>query len=190
MKSKIRDTWEELRGLKKIEQQMWRQLKPKLREKGMENKFNEIWAEEKDRLYKELKLKKNKKIKWIKNKYYKKDKIPDIIEGVIVKDQEVGEEFEMKTTTYGGIQLTSDEESVMKLHPKYTVFDKVDPVDCEAEIEKAMAKIRWARMEDKKDERNETNDTPDGRTESQIEREVETQRDDEPDEEQHNTQDR
>ena len=59
-----------------------------------------------------MKLKKNKKIKWIKNKYYKKDKIPDIIEGIVVKDQEVGEEFQMRATTYGGIQLTSDEESV------------------------------------------------------------------------------
>ena len=146
MKSKMRDTWDELREQKRIEQHMWRQLRPKLREKGKENRFNEIWAEEKNGYYKGLKNKKDRKLKWIKNKYYKKDKIPDVIEGVIVKDQEIGEEFEMRTTTYGGVQLTSDEESVMKLHPKYTVFEKVDPVDCEAEIEKAMTKITTNRM--------------------------------------------
>ena len=124
MKSKIKDSWDEIREQKRIEQQIWRQLRPKLREKGKENEYNRIWAEEKDRVYKELKMKKENKIKWIKSKYYEKEKVPDIIEGVIVKDQEIGEEFEMKVTKYGGVQLTKEEESILRVHPKYTILTK------------------------------------------------------------------
>ena len=155
---------------------MWRQLRPKLRERRKKNEFNEIWAEEKDRFYTEMKLKKNRKIQWIKKKYYGKEEIPDIIEGVTVKDQEISNEFEMNIVTYGNVQLTNDEESVMKLHPKYTVFDKVDPIDCEAEIEKAMTKIRWLKLEEnKKERRNNTNDVPRNQREDRIEREAEDQ---------------
>ena len=98
-------------------------VKTKTKRERVKNEFDEIWAEEKDRFYTELKLKRKQEIGWIKRKYYKKDDFPDIIEGVIVKDQKISEEFEMNTVTYGNAQLTSDVKSVMKLHPKYTVFD-------------------------------------------------------------------
>ena len=151
MKSKVKDAWECIRREKRNEQQMWRQLRPKLRDRRKENEYNKIWMEEKDRFYREMRSKKKRKIKWIENKFYKKEKIPDTINGVTVKDQELDDRFKTKAVTYGGVELTRDEISVMEMHPKYTIFEKVDPIDCEAEIEKAMTKIRWARMEENKD---------------------------------------
>ena len=43
MKTKIRDAWDEIREQRRIEQRMWRQLRPKLIEKRKENEFNEMW---------------------------------------------------------------------------------------------------------------------------------------------------
>ncbi len=51
---------------------------------------------------------------------------------------------------YGGVTLDDEEEEALLLHPKYAVFDKVDAVDCEAEIEKCLAKVRWSRSKEKK----------------------------------------
>ena len=101
--------------------------------------------------------KRRRKMRWIENKFYKKEEVPDTINGVTVKDQELDDSFKIKVITYGGVDLTEDEISVMEMHPKYTVFEKVDPIDCEAEIEKAMAKVRWARMEEKRNENRQTN---------------------------------
>ena len=54
MKSKIKDAWECLRKEKREEQRMWRQLRPKLRERGKVNEYNDIWATEKDRYFTEM----------------------------------------------------------------------------------------------------------------------------------------
>ena len=51
MKSKVKDAWECIRREKRNEQQMWRQLRPKLRDRRKENEYNKIWMEEKDRFY-------------------------------------------------------------------------------------------------------------------------------------------
>ena len=154
-----------------------------------------MWAVEKNAFYTMLKSKKNQKIWWIKNKYYKKEEIPDVIDGVTVKDQELDNEFETSAITYGNVQLTRDEKSVMEMHPKYTIFDKVDAIDCEAEIEKAMAKIRWSRIGEKREEnggttterreeRDNTRDAPEagthGRNVTGMEHENITQRETQP----------
>ena len=89
-----------------------------------------------------------------------------MIKGVIVRDQELDDSFKTDVIAYGGIELNEDKESIMKMHPKYTVFEKVDPIDCEAEIEKAMTKIRWARIEEGRKERRrrENREGSDGKT--------------------------
>ena len=42
---------------------------------------------------------------------------------------------------------------MLRLHPKYAVYDKINEVDCEAEIEKALTKVRWDRKMRKEPER-------------------------------------
>ena len=103
IKSKVEDPWECIGREKRNEQQMWRQLWPKLRDRRKENEYNKIWMEEKDRFYKEMRSKKKRKIKWIENIFYKKEKIPDTINGVTVKDQELDDKFKTKAITFGWV---------------------------------------------------------------------------------------
>ena len=73
---------------------------------------------------------------------------------MIVKDQEIDDIFKTEVIAYGGIELNKDEKCIMKMHLIYKVFKKIDPIDCETEIEKAMTKIRWAQIEEGRKEDN------------------------------------
>ena len=82
---------------------------------------------------------------WIGKKYYRKKELRDQINGVTVKDQILDETFAAEVITYGNVEVNEDEKSILEMHPKYTVFEKVDLIDNEAEVEKSLTKIRWAR---------------------------------------------
>ena len=86
--------------------------------------------------FERLRSKRKEKLGWIKQKYYKKKDPPDEYKGVIVKDQDLGPQFNVEPVSYGGVALSEPEKATLRIHPKYTVFEKVDPIDTEAEIEK------------------------------------------------------
>ena len=66
------------------------------------------------------------------SKYKKKERtIPDEMEGIILKDQEIGDEYTSAPRLYGGITLTNDEQSILELPPKYAIHEKVDKEHCE-----------------------------------------------------------
>ena len=77
---------------------------------------------------------------------------------MIVKDQILDDSFATEAITYGNVEVNEDEKSVLEMHPKYTVFEKVDLIDNEAEIEKSLTKIRWARKEEERKD-NENNNS-------------------------------
>ena len=165
MKTKIEDAWNEIKKERREEQEQWRQLRPKLREKRKEEAYNDIWKEEKDRYFRKLRKKRKEKVEWIEKKYYKKKELRDEINGVVVKDQILDDSFTTEAITYGNVEISEDEKRVLEMHPKYTVFEKVDPIDNEAEVEKALTKIRWARREEerKNNENNDGNNDNNGR---------------------------
>ena len=148
MQTKIRDAWGSLRKERHEEQVMWREVRRKLQEQHKVMIFNFIWAEERGKQFKKLREKRKRKIEWIKNKYYKKDRVPDVYKGVIVRDQDLGESFKTEPIVFGGTETNDAERSILRVHPKFTVFDKVDKVDCEAEIEKSLTKLRWNRIQE------------------------------------------
>ena len=47
------------------------------------------------------------------------------------------------------MELTRDEQSVLSLTPRFSVYDRVDRVDCVVELEKCFTKLRWGRMGDR-----------------------------------------
>ena len=69
--------------------------------------------------------------------------IPDMIEGVIIKNQDLPSEYTSTPRTYGGILLDANEQALLSLPPKYAIFETVDSERCESEIEKSLAKLRW-----------------------------------------------
>ena len=57
--------------------------------------------------------------------------------------------------SYGGVQVTENMESVLKMNPKMMVYNKIDSWDMEAEIEKGFAKCRYNAISEAKKEAGE-----------------------------------
>ena len=74
------------------------------------------------------------------------------VEGITVADQSVPSTFSSNPRRYGGVQLTKDEEKVLCLPPKFAVYEKIDLISCEAQIEKGLAKLRWSVLRKADDE--------------------------------------
>ena len=93
----------------------------------------------------------------IRNKFYKRQMIPDEYKGVTICDQDIGNSFETEPICYGGVVINDTEKEILKVHPKFTVFDKVCMIDSEAEIEKSLAKIRWTKKEEEQEKERRRN---------------------------------
>ena len=63
-------------------------------------------------------------------------------------------EFESHPRTYGGVELTANEDAALSLPPKFAVFKRIDPLVTKAQIEKSFAKMRW-KLEIVSDEEDE-----------------------------------
>ena len=159
MKEKLADAWRNLRKEKCEEQKMWRELKGVLRQKRRKNEYNRVWAAEKDLHFDRLREKKRKKVTWLTEKYYKPKDLPDTYEGVSVGNQELDERFKIIPECYGNVNINMKERDLLRIHPKYTVFDKIDVLDCEAEIEKSLTKIRWLKDSERREKVAESKST-------------------------------
>ena len=91
----------------------------------------------------ELNEKRKRKVRFLKQKYGQSKRIPDDLEGINIADKEIPTTFTSEPRCYGGISLTENEKKVLNLPPKFAVYGKVDSLECEAEIEKGLAKLRW-----------------------------------------------
>ena len=76
-----------------------------------------------------------------------------MFEGVTIADQELDVTFKPEPECYGNITLTENEKEMLRLHPKYAVYEGITEVDCEAEREKALTKVRCDRKMKKEPER-------------------------------------
>ena len=85
---------------------LWRELETMLRSRGKTEEYNEAWSREKSLHFERLRMKRRDKLDWIKQKYYKKKDPPDEYKGVIVKDQELGPQFNIEPVSYGGVTLS------------------------------------------------------------------------------------
>lgn len=45
-----------------------------------------------------------------------------------MEDCNLPQEFKSETCIYGGVQLNENEMEVLKVPPKYAIFEKVDPL--------------------------------------------------------------
>ena len=96
----------------------------------------------------------------VRNKFKKRSTttIPDEIEGINLKTQQIPNEHSTTAATYGGVTLLENEQSILALPPKYAMYKKVNEEQCEAEIEKMLAKLRWE--EKRKETDQEGNELP------------------------------
>ena len=85
---------------------------------------------------------------WIKkcNEKRRNEETPDIIDGILMNDQPLDDTYELKIRQYGGVSLDENEKEVLKLPPKYAVFETPNQLDFKANLEKTFNRIRWKRQ--------------------------------------------
>ena len=106
--------------------------------------FNDLWSREIAKYDNDLNRNLKKKVDFLKKKYRKeKNQVPDDIRGIVLKDQELNEEFSSTPRKYGGVALSREEEALLTLPPKFSIHRRVNEEECKAQIEKTMAKLRW-----------------------------------------------
>ena len=153
---KLHDAHRVLRERKSTNTEMWRKQKTIMDAAGVTTEYERLWRREITKYENRCTENQRKKLHHLREKYKKKEgTVPDEIEGVLLKDQEIEEEYTSTPRLYGGIILTNDEQSLLELPPKYAIHEKVNKEHCQAEIEKSLAKLRWEHGKDNDPQGNE-----------------------------------
>ena len=156
---KLQDAHRELHRLKAANTETWRKERAIISRAGVLDAYERLWRREITMYENECATKQKKKLQHLRNKYKKKKvTIPDEIEGITLKDQELTNEYSSAARTYGGIELQENEQLLLALPPKYATYERVESESCEAEIEKTLAKLRWE--EKRKEFEQEGNEPP------------------------------
>ena len=74
--------------------------------------------------------------------------------------------FTSKPKCYRGCSVDEKQKKVLSLPPRFAVYNRVDVQQCEAEIEKGLAKLRWTNGK-----QTEVHEGGEGREEDQVEEE-------------------
>ena len=144
MCDKLKDAYKELRTLKYQETIYWREQKEILRNEYILEEYEAEWSAEKKKKRDMYRERRKTKIAWMKNKYDKENtSAPEEYNGVIIKDQELTNDFGRNCKIYGNVEMDEKEKLILSLHPNHTVFNEVKKIECETEIEKAFTKLRW-----------------------------------------------
>ena len=111
-----------------------------------------IWRREKQTYQRNLHELVRKKLVNLTNRYSTRFVAPDAVRGIVVEEQEVPVEFSTEPRCYGDVVLDTNERNALSLPPKYAVHAKLDVVDCEAQVEKGLAKLRWSIKESERED--------------------------------------
>ena len=69
--------------------------------------------------------------------------VPDIIDGIDMRDKNVPTTYDIEPKIYGGVKIDSNEAAVLKLPPKFSRIYKPDKLDFKANLEKSFMCLRW-----------------------------------------------
>ena len=75
----------------------------------------------------------------------RKPYVEDEIDGIVMKDVELGSELELELVLCGNATINEDERKALSLPPKFALYARNKPINCKAEVEKAFTKLRWKR---------------------------------------------
>ena len=117
IKWKLIDAKEILRKEQYENSREWRVQKRIIGDEDIIRQFNKIWSEERKDYRNGLKMKLRKKIDFLKEKYKQIQgvdiEIPDEINGIIIKEQEIPEEYVAEPRIYGNVNITEEEKCVL-----------------------------------------------------------------------------
>ena len=121
----------------------------------MSNEVNLLWSQNKE--------KNRNKIEGLCSKWKPKDVNHKNIRNIKYKDVDIDVEVNdknPKALSYGGVGVTNNMYEILTMNPKMMMYNKVDLIETECEIEKAMMKCRYSLMS-KNVENNDQNDYED-----------------------------
>ena len=142
---KLRDAIQCMKKAQYENTKVWRSARKELRQRGVCRKYEELWSREIHKYKEVLSQRRKKKIEFLNRKYGRRHNVPDRVNGVIVADQAIPENFTSEPRCYGSVEVSDDEKAVLSLPPKFATFDRIDKLRCEGEVEKGLAKLRWSR---------------------------------------------
>ena len=146
MKWKYADAQKAYKTALFCERKLWKEYSRLYSKENIIDLYNRTWFAEKKIVMKRCRTRRKEKVKWLLATYKKKeDTSPDYINGICVKDVVLGEEFVKEPRVYGNVQLDSNEVAAIQIPPKFALYNKIDIMDCEAEIEKCLSSIRRTR---------------------------------------------
>ena len=100
------------------------------------------------------------RLRWIKEKQQTMEdqRVPDEIDGIVMKKRTLDDSFTPNVCVYGGVNLSNDEMEALKLPPKYTVYQKPDQLQFKAGLEKTFNSLRWGRQIGEREEQEGGNE--------------------------------
>jgi hypothetical protein len=141
---RLKDAENQLRSDRYSNTIIWREVKSILITENIVNEYTVLWSLEKGRYEQELIDLCRSKVAFLYKKYSVTKCVPDVVRGIVIEDQHIPETFSSEPRCYGGVRLDDCEKKALELPPKFALYDSIDPVECEAQIEKGLAKLRWS----------------------------------------------
>ena len=99
----------------------WRDNQRILSNARVIREFKEIWKKERKRYKDSLQKKRRKKVKHLVSKYQKKRVVPDEIDGVIIKEQIIPDNFSTEPIIHGEAPINEKEKLILSLPPKFAL---------------------------------------------------------------------
>ncbi len=96
MTARLKDAHKDNRRKKYENKEVWKEEDTVLIREGVLEAFLVVWTKEKKRWKQKLRTQRKKKIKWLVDKYKRKDDLPEHYEGYRYKDSVLGEEFQQQ----------------------------------------------------------------------------------------------
>ena len=144
MKNEIRNLYHALSKNNKALSNCRKEIKNVFKKEDID-RLHESWYKEKEYAQKKIIEHFKSKREWIIKKQEEKEnnEHPDEIDCIIMKDGTLPAEFKIEPCVYGNIELTDNEKAIIRLPPKFAMFNKVDTLVLRAQFEKAVTNLRW-----------------------------------------------
>ena len=155
MQWKLQDARKEMNRARYENTRTWRECQPVLRELDIMHQFNDAWSVEKQIQTGRLRELRKKKIAFLRVKYTQNQEVPDIFNDIVIADQDCIEDFSVVPRAYGRVGLSKEEEEVLTLPPKFSTYEKINPIECDMAVEKSLGKLRWEIKRKQQEERDE-----------------------------------
>ena len=122
----------------------WRKAKRVLATHHVCMEYLTMWRMETNLYSHNLREVKSEMVTLLRNRYSVKQDVLDHVQEISITNQEVPSTFSATPRCYGNVEVSGEELAALSLLPKFAVYSNINIADCEAQVEKGLAKYRWS----------------------------------------------